>query len=425
MQRLRGFPVIVVALGLVLPVKAQTPDMTGGTIRERTLGKLISESDRIVILNVDKLDEKERTVSFKQETVLKGKKEEVPIQHEIDGFLDDRGRKEYLDWAKSGAKAVCFFQDNRASWTCLGNTWYYGSANDPPLWLTATTANGLGVAYLGSVEKLVDHVVAILAGREVTVKAQVPGYDDKSMYDDSPIIRDWFWGQKGRIWRIKASLKIQEVEGKANEKAAHFVGWGVAGSEAVASLVKLLIAKEARVRAEAAEDLGQIRPAPVLAVPALQQALGDPDIHVRIYAAGSLSQIQSDNKDCRPILIGGLDDKDEMIRSAAAASLGNLGAAGVSGISALMSSLQNDKNEYVRSMAAYALGQVGPRLTEAGEKRADALAALVKALEQDKCEKVRLWAIRALQKFGPDAKETIPALKKALSDKKPQGAKKP
>ncbi len=90
-----------------------------------------------------------------------------------------------------------------------------------------------------------------------------------------------------------------------------------------------------------------------------------------------------------------------------------------------MSSLQNDKNEYVRSMAAYAIGQVGPGLTEAGERRADTLAALAKALEQDKCEKVRLWAIRALQKFGPDAKETIPALKKALTDKKNREVEKP
>jgi hypothetical protein len=422
MRRLRGFPVIVVALGLVLPVKAQTPDMTGGTIRERTLGKLISDSDRIVILKVDKLDEKERIVSFKQGTVLKGKKEEFPIQHEIDGFLDDRCRKEYLDWAKSGAKAVCFSQGNSAMWTCLGNSWYYGSANDPPLWLTSTTANGLGVAYLGSVEKLADHVIAILAGREVTVTAQVPGHDDRSLYDESPIIRNWYWGQKGRIWRIKASLKIQDVEDKANEKAAHFVGWGVAGSEAVPGLVKSLTAKEARVRAEAAEDLGQIRPAPLSAVPALRQALDDPDMHVRIYAAGSLYRIQPGNKDTLPILIAGLDNKDEMIRAEAAGSLANSRDAGASGISALFSSLQDDKNEYVRSMAAYALGQVGPGLTEAGERRADALAALVKASEQDKSEKVRFWAARALKKFAPlEPNEGVSALKKAPSGEKNKG----
>jgi hypothetical protein len=420
MRRLSGLSAIVVALGLALPLKAQTPDMTGGTIMERSLGSLVDDSERIVVLQVDKVDWKKETVTFKQVTFLKGNKEDSLIVHDIGGLFDDLRRKEDLDWAKRGAKAICFFGSKTSAWICLGNKWYFAAGNYPE-WLTASTQSELGVAYLGSVEKLADHVVDILAGKEVTVTAQVPGHDDRSLYDETPIRRDWSWGQKGRIWRIKASLKIQDVEDRATEKPDHIVGWGVADFKEAPFLIKSLKAKDPHVRAEAAEDLGWIRPVPASAVPALLKALEDPDTHVRIYAAGSLSRLQPDNKDWLPVLIAGLDNKDEMIRGAAAASLSNLGPARESRVPALMSLLQNDKSEYVRSVAAYALGQIGSSLTKGEEKRAVALAALVKALEQDKGEKVRMWAIRSLQKFGPDAKETIPALKKALSDKKYRG----
>jgi len=88
---------------------------------------------------------------------------------------------------------------------------------------------------------------------------------------------------------------------------------------------------------EAATDaLGRIGAA---AVPALLQALQNPDKSVRLKAIDVLARMGAGASDAVPQLIGLLDDPDPAIRKAAARTLGHIGPAAKDAVPALMRTL--------------------------------------------------------------------------------------
>lgn len=75
----------------------------------------------------------------------------------------------------------------------------------------------------------------------------------------------------------------------------------------------------------AAHALGEIGPAAREAVPALIEALRDPESFVRVWAAAALTRVQPENPDANPALVAGTQDGISFVRSLAAWHLGRLG----------------------------------------------------------------------------------------------------
>jgi len=136
----------------------------------------------------------------------------------------------------------------------------------------------------------------------------------------------------------------------------------------------------------------------VESVSSLIENLGDKDSHIRNDAEKELINIG--NRAVEP-LIGGLGDKNVLVRCHAAIALGKIGDKRA--VEPLVKVL-SDKNEYVRLYAVRSLGMIG-------DKRA--VEPLIKALG-DKDEEVRIYAVEALGKIGD--KSAVESLIKALDD---------
>ena len=109
------------------------------------------------------------------------------------------------------------------------------------------------------------------------------------------------------------------------------------------------------------------RPGAGPALPALLNALHDPDWSVRQAAAESISLVGADPEIVIPPLIAVLKDDMDYVRAAAAVSLGRLGPAARAAIPRLIE-LQNEEASRTREEAKKALEQIGdqPREDRAG-----------------------------------------------------------
>jgi len=133
--------------------------------------------------------------------------------------------------------------------------------------------------------------------------------------------------------------------------------------------------------------------------------LGDKQETVRLSAAVALGEC---GPKAAPALIEELKNKDSVIRYWAARGLGKIGRpAAESAVPALAKALK-DSSEVVRVSAAYALWKLG--------QRTDAMAALIKSLE-DGSAGAKLEVVNDLCLIGPDAKEALPAVRKAAEQK--------
>ena len=163
----------------------------------------------------------------------------------------------------------------------------------------------------------------------------------------------------------------------------------------VERLITELGHKETKVRANAAEALGQMGEGAKDAASTLIQLLQDQDQDVRYFAARALGRIGA--KDAVPALIPLLQDQNAKVRRLVAYTLGMIGEGEKDAVPALIPLLQ-DQNRDVRGNAAWALGMIG-------EGAKDAVPALIQAL-QDQNRDVRDSAARALEKikkFLPEA----------------------
>ena len=111
------------------------------------------------------------------------------------------------------------------------------------------------------------------------------------------------------------------------------------------------------VRVAAARSLAIIGPEAHSAIPALDHALHDPEMRVRLDAAAALGKI---GRESVPVLMRALEDKDPEIRHAAAYGLGEVGLDAQPAIPLLTQALQ-DTNQQVRASAAYSLKLIQPR----------------------------------------------------------------
>jgi HEAT repeat protein len=136
-----------------------------------------------------------------------------------------------------------------------------------------------------------------------------------------------------------------------------------------------------------------------LIVPALQEALTDRRLEVRVLAAAALANFGRVNADILATLTAALKAYDWDIMRFATEALSELGQKAVPAVPFLIKALASNSFP-VRRCAAQALGGIGA---------ADAVKPLIRALE-DKHWLIRNEAINALAQIGPRAKAAVPAL---------------
>ena len=193
----------------------------------------------------------------------------------------------------------------------------------------------------------------------------------------------------------------------------------------VLGLAGFLKDKDAKVRAQAAERLYTMGMREALvgntgfkgeaAIPALIDALKDPDSRVRYHSLSALTNFMSaaERPDLGPIIptvTELLQDAYSGTRWHAALLLGQIGPRSRTAVPLLTQALE-DNDATVRGYAAYALGAIGP------ESR-DAVPSLLKLL-QDANADVREPAAKALAKIdASSARVVVPTLSEDLKHEK-------
>ena len=133
--------------------------------------------------------------------------------------------------------------------------------------------------------------------------------------------------------------------------------------EQVPSLIKLLKNKDAKVRANAADDLGQVGAIRALdaetAVVPLKDALRDKEPNVRRAAAAALGKLRLEPRVVVPELAKRLDDGSPTVIQAAAVALGAYGAEAQEALPALQKAQKNaGADKKLRKLIQGAIAQV-------------------------------------------------------------------
>jgi HEAT repeat protein len=399
---------MLVLLGTTTPAAAYIAAMP-------TLGKVTTDASHIVVLEVDKVSRDRWVVIFKKVADLKGKESPDVAKHKLTDGFHPRQARTILDWAEPGKTAVCFLNE-KASLTCIGGFWYQCAAAEDSWWTMTAGRPELSYAYSGSTAKLRDRLTAMLAGREVVVPALKyrqltlePGGGVGRKWEDLDTVeavgsRRLMRGKDWPICRIKASLKMPNTIPELFYHSELLVGDGPGGPDDVPALIEGLKHEDARVRVEAAEDLGLIGPPAAGALPALiKLAKNDRDWLIRLEAAKAAAGIDPRNETAIPLLIEALKDKGGKIRRRGAECLGDLGPRCRSAVPDLIRAVK-DPDPTVSWAAIDALGQIGP----------DAEPAVPTLVEVLKDESTRGAAINALGQIGGKARDAVPALEKLL-----------
>ncbi len=117
------------------------------------------------------------------------------------------------------------------------------------------------------------------------------------------------------------------------------------------------------VRQAAASALGctdpKYHPAYRVALPALHEALNDPEPFVRMNAARAIGILDPDDPAALPVLLALLHDADAGVRGDACRELWDFAPRATDAIPALINRLRDESPE-VRANAAWGLGQFGP-----------------------------------------------------------------
>jgi HEAT repeat protein len=169
-------------------------------------------------------------------------------------------------------------------------------------------------------------------------------------------------------------------------------------------------------RRHAIANLGSIGSEATDAIPALSQVLmQDDDEEIRAVAALALYKIGG--KETVPALIVGMDDDFEWVRMNCALALTRAGASAEGAVPVLTAAIKKPENRFInpafhisiRQQSIQALGRIGPAAK-------DAIPPLIEALS-DKDIQTRARAATALGCMGADAVNAVPMLIVLLQEK--------
>jgi HEAT repeat protein len=189
---------------------------------------------------------------------------------------------------------------------------------------------------------------------------------------------------------------------------------GASGMD-VTKLINALDSKDAKDRASAAKNLGELGPDARLAIRRLVKALKDPDELTARAAAESLGKIGAPGRDDLPPLLEALKDPKVEVRRYAAGAIGQIGPEAASAAKDLIDALSDD-DERVREGLVRSLGSLGPNA------KATAMPALINAFA-DKNKEVRVAAATAITNLltSPSA-DDVPTLLTVLKQKDPEAS---
>jgi len=217
------------------------------------------------------------------------------------------------------------------------------------------------------------------------------------------------WQEAPRLPREAQKLIIADVRDPdaflTREAAARtLASLGPAARSAVPALAEAVRDPQGRVAAEAADALGKIGGEG--AVPALVRDLGESNARVRLNALYALGRIGPPAKAAIPAVAAAL--ADDQIRFMAAYALAGMGTCAVP---ALVEATLHGEGK-ARAAAARGFGLFDPRLGPPTESVIQALAAALR----DPVLEVRLEAAHSLWIVGSDAGLAAPALTECLRD---------
>lgn len=195
-----------------------------------------------------------------------------------------------------------------------------------------------------------------------------------------------------------------------NHVVSELAKFGADAAVAVPALIEALSDPDPIVRGSATQALGGIGPAAREAVPSLIRRLRGGTGSARFATAITLGQIGSTSHSVIPALEGLLDDDSLKARVAGMWALAQLGKAPPAGIPLLIDALRSDVSLYFTWLySARALGKVRP-VTPA------VLSVLVETLARPNFY-VRSAAVDSLGEIGKPAKVAAPYLKRLLEMK--------
>lgn len=201
----------------------------------------------------------------------------------------------------------------------------------------------------------------------------------------------------------KADEDARRADLKASDPLAPLLGPKLAGVVVLLRDPLPALRRQAVMMLELLEDLA--RPA----LPALAEALGDPDRYVRWSAARAIGNIgPREASFAVPGLAKLLADDSNHVRLAAMATLEAMGRLAAPAVPALAQAAMHGDSE-TRVAAIGVLGHLGP------SSGAGAIPALIESLTTSNA-RVRRAAATVLGSYGPAAVAALPALRRAVGD---------
>tara|TARA_R110002095_G_scaffold89232_4_gene77873 strand:- start:2892 stop:3509 length:618 start_codon:yes stop_codon:yes gene_type:complete len=143
-------------------------------------------------------------------------------------------------------------------------------------------------------------------------------------------------------------------------------------------------------------------------VPALIEALEDPDTDLRILALKILEHFDGNTEPALPTMIEDLEDDHRIVRICALTPVASFGEKAIDGIPILEKWIGSD-DEFCHVSAAGHILMIDP------SKADELVPVLLKALESDDIG-IRCQTAWLLGQLGEIAKEAMPALKRMLDD---------
>ena len=400
-----------------------------------TISKIISDAQKISVVEVVGLNESTHVLTLKEIRTLKGTGAQAPTLHNVASSDGNIVPPAVVQWAEAGARGV-LFSTRTTTLLCFGEGWYQAKSSGGE-WKLGVDRSDLPLAYYGSVSRLADGIAKMLAGGDAILTTVQHGADDTAASFDLAFNR-MNLPSVIRVQRIRANMTMPGTVMAMATNPAYVIGLGPVGEEELPALLQRLSSPDASVRAEAAADLQPLGRKAKSAEAGLIKLLSDPAERVRIAAASALLRITGSNSEAVNVLSRGLASTDVAIRRATADAVGRAGAGAAPLISSLTPVLK-DQNLQTRRAAVRAVATLGPAasgvasalvplLTDAGLKieAADALgrigpaarpvpAPLVGMLADDQPMAVRLAAVRAIAQIGgPEARPAVDFIIKTL-----------
>ena len=371
-----------------------------------TLAKVISDSKKIVVVEVVEFNRQTRVLVLKEIRSLKGESSAELIRHELSTSAGAAIPRQIVQWAAPGARGVLFASRNTAL-VCVGQGWYQVRRADSEPWKLGKDRPDLPLAYYGAVSRLTDSIALMLAGKEAVITAVAHGADNEGASFDLALNRCNLPGLV-RVQRIRANMQMPGMVMAASANPAYLIGEGPVDEGDLSARIESLRSPDAMVRMEAADDLRCLGRKAGSASAPLAELLGDPSPRVRLSAAAAILQINPKEVRALEVLARGLQSTDLAQRRDAVKYIGSAGPAAAPLVDKL-AKLLTDPDESMRIVALQSISTLGPAAAQA--------AAAVAPLLDD--TELAIDAADALGRIGSAARPAMKRLAQMLSANQP------